>query len=55
MILSKISRRFALRIEPVGLIESLTTAFVRAEIDRQQQNRAISERNNRAGLSLSGR
>jgi hypothetical protein len=39
-----ISRRFALRIEPLGLMERLTTEFVRAGIDRQQQNAAITER-----------
>jgi hypothetical protein len=39
-----ISQRLALRIEPLGPMERLTTEFVRAGIDRQQQNPAISER-----------
>jgi hypothetical protein len=38
-----ISRRFALRIEPLGLMERLTTESVRAEIDRSSRP-AISER-----------
>lgn len=39
-----ISRRFALLIELLGLMERLTTEFGRAGIDRQQQNSPISER-----------